>query len=64
MAQSVAERYASVFVEKPSRVRQERDAVLADAARITGRAGCPWCEEIGEAHLHGATLYEEGRPLF
>lgn len=64
MKQTEADRYASVFESKQeSRVRREREGVLEEAGRIADRSGCPWCE-VNEAHLHGSTLYQEGRALF
>lgn len=62
---SIADQYASVFeTKKESQVRRERDAVLDEAAELADRTGCVWCDEPGNAHLHGAILFENGKALF
>lgn len=62
---SVVEAYASVFEDKKEkRRREEAEGLVEDFARCAEQQGCPYCDLLGEAHLHGATLYENGRALF
>jgi hypothetical protein len=60
-----SDKYARVFESKAERrARAESEGVIEVLARCAEQNGCPYCDSLGEAHLHGATLYENGRALF